>query len=162
MDRCCMIRRVVVAFTFAARLRSRAKALHPDVRNTPDPLYISYIDFSISDTYSEFTKGMEPRLYLGLFVAFFSLFRWLNNLKGFLKSFRPSFGDNKIIIKINSEILQCQNGRNMSSNKVRCIHDSSEALHFVKYWRNLYRAFKLSLSREQTLKDLLSVARIFY
>ena len=43
-------------------LRSRAKALHPDVRNTPDPLYISYIDFSISDTYSEFTKGMEPRL----------------------------------------------------------------------------------------------------
>ena len=57
-----MIRRVVVAFTFAVRLRSRAKALHPDVRNTPDPLYISYIDFSISDTYSEFTKGMEPRL----------------------------------------------------------------------------------------------------
>ena len=43
-------------------LRSRAKALHPVVRNTPDPLYISYIDFSISDTYSEFTKGMEPRL----------------------------------------------------------------------------------------------------
>ena len=57
-----MIRRVVVAFTFAVRLRSRAKALHPDMRNTPDPLYISYIDFSISDTYSEFTKGMEPRL----------------------------------------------------------------------------------------------------
>lgn len=43
-------------------LRSRAKALHPDVRNTPDPLYISYIDFSISDTYSEYTKGMELRL----------------------------------------------------------------------------------------------------
>ena len=40
-----------------ARLRSRARALHPHDRNTPDPLYIFYIDFSISDLYSDIYKG---------------------------------------------------------------------------------------------------------
>ena len=52
----------VAIHCLAVRLRSCAKAQHLHDQNTPDPLYIFYIDFSISNSYSEYTKGMESRL----------------------------------------------------------------------------------------------------
>ena len=52
----------VAIHCLAACLRSCARALHLHVQNIPDPLYIFYINFLISNSYSEYTKGMESRL----------------------------------------------------------------------------------------------------
>ena len=41
----------------AAHSRSHDRDLHLHDQNTPDPLYIFYIDFLISDLYSDIYKG---------------------------------------------------------------------------------------------------------